>query len=217
MAPTNKSILQRMDEVEVQIQGLRGISAAVQNIQSAQRQTLAILAAFIQEMGGAELDKKIHERLLDQQRQFVEGKIAEQKKVLTDLQASGQLVAGAEVTRDSILVLQEAQVVKTKQGEEEVEQRNVTQPYLQMHIAQLLNEDEKIGTDLLGKSLGYEYRNADYSLKVVEIYEPAKVTPLTEPAASAETPASDDGVKQPDASTPDPEVVAPATETKEPA
>lgn len=215
MAPSNKSILQRIEEAEVKIQGLTGIGAATQNIQAAQRQTLAILAALIQEVGetllgeqgGEKLDRKIHERLLEQQRQFVQGKIADQRRTLQGLIDGGQVVPGQAVTEKSILVLQESLVTKTGEGEAAVETKKVQQEYLQMHIAQLFQENQKIGEELVGKSTGYEFRDDDYELKVLAIYEPKTVSPLTdssseeskgeEAPAPTETPAAESEVKEP--------------------
>jgi hypothetical protein len=196
MAPSNKSILQRIEEAEVKIQGLTGLGAATQNIQAAQRQTLGILAALIQEVGetllgeqgGEKLDRKIHERLLEQQRQFVQGKIADQRRTLQALIDAGQIVPGQAVTENSILVLQESLVTKTGEGEAAVETKKVQQEYLQMHIAQLFQENQKIGEELVGKSVGYEFRDGDYELKVLALYEPKTVSPLTESSGEAEVP-----------------------------
>ncbi len=216
MAPSNKSILQRIEEAEVKIQGIVGLGAATQNIQSAQRQTLAILAALIQEVGetllgengGEKLDRKIHERLLEQQRQYVQGKIGEQKQRLAALVENGQIVPGASVTKDSILVLQESTIVKVKEGDAEVEAKKVQQEYLQLHIFQLLQENQKIGEDLLGKSVGYEFRDGDYELKVLEIFEPK----AAEPAADLP---SEDPTQVVGGSTEAPQ--APESEAKDPA
>lgn len=189
----SKSILQRLEEVEVQVQGMRAAQAAVQNVQAAGRQTLAILQALIKEVGvlilgeetGAEeLDKRIHQNLLNAQQAFVKQRQAEQKKVLARLVEGGQLVSAPSISKESILELTEYQVIKTKEGEQEVETKQVSQEYVQLHISQL---DPKLADQFLGQALGFELRDTDFELKVIGIYEPKPVD-AEAPAAEAQAP-----------------------------
>ena len=201
---SNKSILQRIEEVEVQVHGLRNIATAIQNVQSAGRSTLAIVDALIREVGdlllgdggGQKLDQKIHERLLESQRQAIKQQQLEQKKILDGLVASGQMISSPNVTSGSVLILNEYQVSVVKEGDKEVENLALTQEQVQVHISALHPE---LAKKLEGQPLGASVRDGDFDVKIVGIYdvkapgqetqlpalsEPVDPVPVTDPTPS---------------------------------
>lgn len=172
----SKSILQRLEELEVQVQQLRTMGAQTQNAQTVGRQTLAIVQALIKEVGvaifgenGAKtLDERIYKNLQEAQQAAVKQRQADQKRIVEDMVKSGQLKASEVVTDESILALTESQIFPPKEGDT-AESKSVTQEYVQLHISQL---DPKLAEAFKGKASGFELRDGDFELKIVGIFDP---------------------------------------------
>ncbi len=185
MAAPNKSILQRVEEIEIQLQTTRGFQAALQNLQQATRQTLGIVGAFIQEMGGDELDKRIAQRMADQQEAFEKARLDEQRKMLEDLVKTGQLGVAESVSKDAVVTFKQFQIetVKGVAGEDGVvapdtTKETLTDEYTQLHFSQIPAE---VSAKLVGLKAGESFTDAvnGYRVEIINSYTPQPAKPVT--------------------------------------
>lgn len=207
---SNKSILQRTEELEQQVLGFRSVAGTVQQLQGATNKILAILAAFIQEMGGAELDKRIEERLIQQQQEFMAKRLEDQKRVLGELVKNGTLITLPAVTKDSIITFQEFQSTPAPEGSPEgtAATLQLTQDYVQLHITQL---DPQVIAKVLDQPVGTSVELNGFVLKITGIYGTNPTPPTVSEPPVDPTPAAQ-GTDAPPADTPAPTPEAAAPE-----
>lgn len=201
MAPNGKGVLQRVEDLEAQVQMLNQQLRVSQN---SIRQLLNVFTGLVDVMGGDELDKKISEAIQARQEKQRKAAIDAAKNQIAQLLEAGQLKKVDGITKDSIVTFAEYAVEftpPTEEGKEPEGKRGpCTDEFAQMPAAQFTPDVFK---DLEGKPVGYVYRKGNVEIEISAIYEmvPADLNKQIEEAG--EKADSDGGTKGADAVTPD--------------
>lgn len=161
--PNKPNLMSRLESLEIQLNRIQAIEQLAVNLRRSMTTVVEMMNAFVEEMGGAELQAKIQARL-DEKRAAVRRAEAQRSgEVLKRLLESGQVEEVKVVGEDSILTCLENSLDGKIKGE-------------QLHMA-VMQFPQEIAQELIGKEVGYVLKREGKDALTVQAIYRMKDTP----------------------------------------
>lgn len=169
MAAQGKGVLQRVEDLEGQVQSLQ-YSLKITN--DSVRRLLSVFTGMVDVMGGEKLDAQIAEAIKVRQEAAKKRATDAAKKQIEQLLKAGQLKEVPAITKETIVTFAEYGVETTpptEAGKEPEKKRGaVRDEFAQLPAAQFSPDVIK---DLEGKGPGFVFRKGDVEIEIIAVYE----------------------------------------------